>query len=150
LALMGPAMTAHIAIANQKEAVLFSDSQGSTDREESHGLHKQYVGENFAVGAAGHSRIIMNLFEALNENTGPSTSKTSAEICIAIEEFFEKEVRKKYWDAVEVLLLTTEASTCAVRSLTPGMFSHFCNPRHFATTGAGSEFVDRAVKRHRH
>jgi hypothetical protein len=74
-------MTVHIAIANRNEAVLFSDSQGSTDREESHGFHKQYVGENFAVGAAGHGGIIMNLFEMLNDRLGPSTPHPAATIC---------------------------------------------------------------------
>ncbi len=140
-------MTVHIALANGTEAVLFSDSQGSTNVAESHGFHKQFVGNNYAVGAAGHGGIIMRLFAYLNSELGVESDFSASEVSGKIESFLSEEVRQKYWEAISILLVTADGGT-AIRQFDPGVFSKAGPATGFATIGSGAEFVSRALNRH--
>ena len=55
-------MTVHIAIARSNEAVLFSEANYQHPVQNPNQFHKQFVGENFLVGAAGLANVIVAAF----------------------------------------------------------------------------------------
>jgi 20S proteasome alpha/beta subunit len=140
-------MTVHIAIASRNDAVLFSDSQLSTSNSESHQFHKQFVGGNFLIGAAGLASVIVATFNMLRSKFGVDSCPKSADVANAIEDFIENDVRQQYWDQVRFLLVSTDP-TCSVRSFSPGLFKRFGGNENFASIGSGSDFVNRALNRH--
>ncbi len=141
-------MTIHLAFARAGEAILLSDSQGSTDLSESHGIHKQFVGENFVVGVAGHAKILLHLFDALDDKIGAQTAATPDQLTNIIETFIDLEVREKYWDRIQILLVVAEGTDCAIREHSPAVFKRFGMVGSFTGIGSGADFVERARLRH--
>ncbi len=141
-------MTVHIAITSGEQAVLFSDSQGSTTDAESHGFHKQFVGANFLVGMAGAGDIIMRQFGWLESNLGYENEHDVSNVKQAIEDFFLQEVQPSAYGHCVTLLVGCESSgSTSVYEYEPGKFKHFGPRSAFGTIGSGSEFVYRANKR---
>jgi len=141
-------MTVHIAIAQAQQAVLLSDSQGSTKDSESHGLHKQFVGANFLVGMAGDGGIIMRQFADLTSKFGYDDPHPVTNIKAAIEAFIDCEVHPSAFAQCVTLVVgcETDGST-SVYEYEPGKFRHFGPRQSFGTIGSGSLFVDRASRR---
>ena len=141
-------MTVHIALANQDHAVLFSDSQGSTDRSEFHGWHKQFVGNNFAVGVAGHGWILSRLFDHLQSQFSTDKDATTNDVSKSIEQFIKTDVRTEMQGTVSVLLLGFDnAGEIGVSQFEPGVFHSFNRRIKFGSIGSGSEFVGIANAR---
>jgi hypothetical protein len=141
-------MTVHIALANQDHAVLFSDSQGSTDRSEIHGWHKQFVGKNFAVGVAGHGWILARLFDHLQSQFSIDKDASTNEVSESIEQFVKTDVRVEMQGTVSVLLLGYDrAGDLGVSQFEPSTFHRFDRQTKFGSIGSGSEFVGIANAR---
>jgi len=141
-------MTVHIALANNDHAVLFSDSQGSTDRSEFHGWHKQFVGKNFAVGVAGHGWILSRLFDHLQSQFSTHKEATTGDVSSSIEQFIKTDVRTEMQGTVSVLLLGYDsAGVLGVSQFEPSIFHSFNRQTQFGSIGSGSEFVGIADAR---
>lgn len=138
-------MTVHIGFSNDEGAILLSDSQGSTTDAETHGNQKQFVGDNFIVGGAGHNGIIDRLFRFLDEQSNlPSANAPSV-----IEDFFETQIRREQFGRTTVLLLIPgdpPFPNRKIRVFDPGTYAHFDEPSKCCAIGSGGPFVGRAWK----
>lgn len=141
-------MTVHIAVASGRQAVLFSDSQGSTPQAESHGWHKQFLGKNFVVGMAGATDIIDRLFTHLKAKHGVDHETTVTDLMKTIETFYRDQVRPGYWASSDVIVLGYDSDgNAVVHQYNPARFVGFGPAKRFGSIGSGSEFVDRAKSR---
>lgn len=140
-------MTVHIALTHPNHAVLFSDSQGSTDRSESHGWHKQFVGRNFAVGVAGHGGIITGLFENLSSQFDLLNDYPFAEVMLAIQKYILSHVQPQFQGATSILFMGYDGPNPKVWRWEPSVFRGFSSPASFSAIGSGAEFVGKANAR---
>lgn len=140
-------MTVHIAIAHGDHGVLFSDSQGTIENSEYHGLHKQFVGKNFAVGVAGYSPIITRLFGQLRSDFGLDREAEGADVAARVEKFYRDDVRPAYLERSAALLIGFREGDAVVREFEPGTFTTFGPPTDFGCIGTGAQFVSRAMAR---
>lgn len=140
-------MTVHIALAHGDHGVLFSDSQGTDQNSASHGLHKQFVGSNFAIGVAGYGPIIERLFEALRGEFHADQEPQLDGVVHLVESFYQNEIRPSHLDRSAVLVVGCQNTRVCVREFEPGTFSRFGPPVDFACIGTGAQFVMRAIAR---
>ncbi len=133
-------MTCHIAVCSPHGAVLFSDSQGTFREEEQHGHHKQFVGQDFVLGGAGHGLAIHLVLSHIAGQSGLQARDVPEAVRSYVDGEFEGELRS----AFGLLMATVEGTS----QLMPGVRS-FVPTGPFASIGSGQEFVDRASKRNR-
>lgn len=136
-------MTVHIAFAENGNAVVLSDSQGSTLESELHGIHKQFAGGNYVVGVAGHGGIGEHLRYHLGQSLG-AAPKDSQQIQTEIQGYFDGEVREPVRAKSQVLVAAHSSTTdVEIRVFTPGVFNKFSPPQRSAMIGSGAEFAGR-------
>ncbi len=141
-------MTCHIAISSGHYAVMFSDSQGSTDTEERHGLQKQFAGGDYLIGGAGNALVLKVLFEKLAAGVAYDGSAiTAANIHDFVQGFVENEVQPQASDSIQVIIATPDATGRAVRCFYPELLRSFDARTSMAAIGSGAEFVFRAFRR---
>jgi hypothetical protein len=140
-------MTVHIAITHPNHAVLFSDSQGSTDRSEIHGWHKQFVGRNFAVGVAGHGGIIAGLFENLASQFDLLNDYPFADVMVAIQKYILSHIQPQVQGSTSILFMGYDGPHPKVWRWEPSVFRCFSSPQSFSAIGSGAEFVGKANAR---
>ncbi len=136
-------MTFHVALSTPVGAMMVSDSQGSTSSSEIHGWQKQFVGEDFLVGFAGHGAVIGHLMAMLHHSNVNSTN---------VEEFLvdalNHDVRRQAAEQVEVLLVRAQENEYRLRSFHPAIFTRFNDvPGFYTAIGSGAEFSTRALQR---
>lgn len=141
-------MTVHYSYASDSEGILFSDGQGSTQADELHGWHKQFVGLNFAVGVSGRGAILEGLFDYLADSVGTDSAVESDFLAGAIESFFDNEVVAQHHESAHVLFChASSPSQHHVRSYYPGVFKKFGKPSPNGMLGSGSPYISDAMKR---
>ncbi len=143
-------MTFHIALSAPAGSVMLSDSQGSTETSETHGVQKQYVGDGFLVGGAGSSLVLGALFDALGSRFRPGDpTLLGGELAGFIERFFDSEVRSDALQRAEILIVTPTADGKAVRRFVPGALTRCGTRVTMDLIGSGAPFAVRAVQRDR-
>jgi hypothetical protein len=138
-------MTFHIALSSTAGSVMLSDSQGSTETSEMHGVQKQYIGEDLLVGGAGSSLVLTALFDALSARG----EHDAAGLAAFIEDFFEREVRLNAMAQAEIVIVTPDADGRTVQRLMPGVLARFSRRAQMGLVGSGASFAARAVHRDR-
>lgn len=143
-------MTFHIGLAGPTGSLLLSDSQGSTETSETHGVQKQYVGEGFLVGGAGSSLVLNALFNRLGHwSRSGDLPRGGQDVAALIERFFAEEVRPDAAERAEVLLVTPYAGGPGVRRFVPGVLARFGEGTAMELIGSGASFAARAAQRDR-
>jgi hypothetical protein len=137
-------MTFHIALSAAAGSVMLSDSQGTTEASEIHGLQKQYVGDSFLVGGAGSSVVLNALFDTLSAGSAPRGGDA---LTALVEGFFEREVRPGALAQAEVLIVTPDAGGKTVQRLVPAALTRFGRRGEMGAIGSGASFATRAVQR---
>jgi len=133
-------MTCHVAIAGPAGAVLFADSQGSTDRSEIHGLQKVYAGTDFVVGGAGSTLLLRELLGQLADTPGLQAKDLADELHKFLDGVSES-ARENF------ALIALLPDPPGVTTFYPGVFSRFLRQQTFGCIGSGSEFVIAATQR---
>jgi hypothetical protein len=143
-------MTFHIALSAPAGSVMLSDSQGSTETAETHGVQKQYIGEGFLVGGAGASLILNALFSKLGgQPRAGEPALAAADVAAFIEQFFEHEVRPGAMERAELLIVTPSADGKGVQRFVPGVLSRCGERSTMDLIGSGASFAVRAAQRDR-
>jgi hypothetical protein len=138
-------VTCHIAFSNATTAVLCSDSQGSGERSEQHGLEKQFVGSDFLLGVAGSGDVHAELFGELRDARQSDTSLNAANVQQFVERYVETKIHSKARRQIELILVTPpDANYKAVQTFNPEVFTGFGRQKWTACIGSGAEFVHRA------
>jgi hypothetical protein len=143
-------MTFHIALSAPVGSVMLSDSQGSTETSETHGVQKQYIGDGFLVGGAGSSLILNALFNRLGD-LGKATDAAlgGGDLVAWIERFFEREVRHDALERAEVLVVTPSVDGRTVQRFVPGVLTRAGERTAMDLIGSGAAFAVRATQRDR-
>jgi len=143
-------VTFHIALSGPAGSVMLSDSQGSTETAETHGVQKQYVGEGFLVGGAGSSILLHALFSRLGRRARAGDALAEeADVAAFIERFFERDVRADAVERAEILLVTPSPDGRAVQRFVPGALTQFGERTAMELVGSGASFASRAARRDR-
>jgi len=135
-------MTCHLAMLGATGAVMFSDSQGSDSESENHGNQKQFVGEDFLVGGAGHGWIVMRLLAELSDAQAKG-NVDAARVEKFITDFMLNEVAAEARGSVDILVTTLGG----VKRYTPGVFTKFGKPMAVGSIGSGATYIGRAQRR---
>ena len=143
-------MTCQLAFSSSAGAVLFSDSQLSTNSIELHGHQKQLVGSDFLLGGAGHSGVIQEVFNSLCEPGSGESTKRGEEVATHILDFLTSEVTENAAAGTSFVLVRQEPdqeSTISV--LRRGTFKSFFRRKGIVTLGSGAALVRPAIERDR-
>lgn len=136
-------MTVHVAtsLSDSTIAVIYSDSQGSGEAEESHGIQKLYAGEDYLVGCAGSLLIVQRLFRHLHAQA----HLDAAGLIAFVERFVTDEVRPESRRLLDVVAITPSGGLePAIQRLVPSVFAHFDARTALCSIGSGADFVHRA------
>lgn len=142
-------MTCQLALSSRCGGVLFADSQMSSARAEYHGYQKQFVGNDFLLGAAGNTPIILELFDSLIDQKSGECNVCSVRISDHILEFLNKNVTTRAAiNTAFVLIYSPQSGNAQVQTLIPSNFKSFTLvKKSWAALGSGSEFVNSAIER---
>ena len=143
-------MTCQLAFSSKAGAVLFSDSQGSTDATEVHGLQKQLVGDDFLLGGAGHGLVVEEVFKSLCDSVSGKCSVPGVEVANHISEFLSSKVTAHAAANTNFVLVYREKDDEYIISvLRPSVFRSFVKQEDFVTLGSGAGLVQAAIDRDR-
>lgn len=143
-------MTCQLAFSSKAGAVLFSDSQGSTDAIEVHGLQKQFVGDDFLLGGAGHGLVIEEVFKSLCDSDSGKCIVPGAKAANHITKFLGSEVTgHAVANTTFVLVHRGRSKDYMIRVLHPSVFKSFVRQGNFVTLGSGAGLVQAAIDRDR-
>ena len=143
-------MTCQLAFTSNAGAVLFSDSQLSTDRIEQHGHQKQFVGNDFLLGGAGHASVMREVFQSLYDSDSGTSIRQGREVAGHIQEFLKFEVTENAAANTSFVLVCQEPNELSTISvLRRGIFKSFVRERRITTLGSGAGFVQPAIERDR-
>jgi ATP-dependent protease HslVU (ClpYQ) peptidase subunit len=142
-------MTFHVALASAPGAVMVSDSQGSTAVAEAHGLQKQFVGDDYLLGLAGHMGVINALLRELATGVRINGGVPPAAVDVerVVTGFMTAEVRPSALGSIEALLVVPEGTGHVVKTFYPGLFTRFGDGAPMGMIGSGAEFAQRAAQR---
>ena len=143
-------MTCQLAFSNETGAVLFSDSQGSTDAIEVHGLQKQLVGDDFLLGGAGHRLVVEEVFKSLCDSESGNCSVPGVEVANHISSFLASNVTGHAAASTNfILVYQEEDKEYGISVLRPSVFKSFVKEESFVTLGSGADLVQAAIDRDR-
>ena len=141
-------MTCQLALSSKRGAVLFSDSQLSTDRVEYHGEQKQFVGDDFLLGGAGLAVVMQELFKSLNDRQQGQCMEKGPEIGKYVTDFLRKEVTGPAAGQTSfVLVYQTERGENVIEHLQSAIFHSFRRQGRIFTLGSGAALVQPAIDR---
>lgn len=118
---------------------MLSDSQASTPTAEVHGVHKQYVGDDFIIGGAGHGLVTRLVLGSLPDARFADVPALEHHIRRFLDEEVTPEVQAK-----ASFILATASS---IRVLIPGFRSFVDMGSPVSAIGSGEAFVTMALKR---
>lgn len=113
-----------------------SDSQGSDDRSESHGLQKLVPGADFLIGGTGAGDLVRTVNQRLVADYKDVNADNIAEY---LPRVMAEDIRSEVWTDVEFVV----AGEKQLLYYQPGRFLR-PQQRPFAMAGSGAEFVRRA------
>ncbi len=143
-------MTCHVAFSSDVGAVLFSDSQLSTDKTGYHGFQKQFVGDDFLLGGSGNSLVIEEVFKSLRDSTTGVCTVDGGTVANHIVAFLQRNVSRPAAAGTNfILICLNQSGKPRIRILYPSTFDFFISRDHFGTLGSGSELVSSAIERDR-
>ncbi len=141
-------MTCQLALSNKASSVMFSDSQVSTRKMEYHGFQKQFVGDDFLLGAAGHRSVIRGVFNSLVDHSSGDYVVKASTVAEHIVEYLHTEVTSQAAAMTSYILVNPYSDTQnLIQLFQPSIFESFVSEGNYATLGSGAEFVQGALDR---
>jgi hypothetical protein len=115
---------------------MLSDSQGSTNYSESHGLQKLVPISDFLIGGTGAGDLI----RVVNDYLTSDTTINAANIKVRLVEVVDELIRPGVQSELEFVVATEKS----LLSYQPGRFKKPTEDEYIAWAGSGGEFVRRA------
>ena len=129
---------------------MLSDSQLSTDTTESHGAQKQFVGNDFLLGASGKMLVVEAIFMSLLDPKTGDCSVDHTGIECHLREFLQAEVVEQAKSSVSLLLVRPcPAKGYRIDLIRPDVLRSSIPQREYSTLGSGSQIVLPAIQRDR-
>ena len=127
---------------------MLSDSQLSTDTTEAHGAQKQFVGNDFLLGASGKALVLKAIFTSLLDPATGNCRVDHTDIEDHLQRFLWQEVTEQARSSVNLLLLRP----CSVKGyridlFRPDTLRSSIPQGEYDTLGSGSEIVRSALQR---
>ena len=120
----------------------------STNRVEYHGLQKQFVGNDFLLGAAGHSSIIREVFNSLRDPSSGDCIVDSTAVVKHIVRFLNDNVTEGAAATTSfILILEHRGAQVFVQELHPSIYKSFVQKGNIGTLGSGAELIETAISR---
>ena len=141
-------MTCQLAFSSSIGSVMFSDSQVSTHSVEYHGVQKQFVGEDFLLGGAGHGGVIAELFNSMRDPVTGNCTVGSTEIADHIVAFLRTKVTEQAAAATNfILVYAPQTNQNVIWEFHPSIYKEFILRGNISTLGSGAELIQIAIER---
>lgn len=141
-------MTCQLAFSSRVGSVMFSDSQMSTHSVEYHGFQKQFVGEDFLLGGAGHGGVVGEVFNSLRDQATGDCIVNSTSVADHIVVFLDTKVTEQAAAATSFILISApKATQNLIQEFHPSIYKSFILKGNIGTLGSGAELIQLAIER---
>ena len=127
---------------------MLSDSQLSTDKVETHGYQKQFVGNDFLLGGSGNAQVIGEVFTSLRDERTGECIRDNSDIVDHVMDFLESKITAQARAAASFVLVRACPNWGhRIEHVLPSAFRYPVPVEHRIAIGSGGQLVVPAIMR---